>query len=54
MFLLLPWPHGQVLEPGEVLEECEIDLVDGPALNWRNVPKDCGHGYGCFMSLIYR
>src|SRR5262245_56505846 len=53
MFILLHRPSGHILEPGEVLEQREIDLVGGPALNWNTVPKDCGDGYGCFMSLNY-
>src|SRR5438128_340140 len=47
--LRLSRPRGQVLEPCEVFEEREIDLVDGTALNWRSVPKDCGIAYGCFI-----
>src|SRR6266511_4725432 len=43
--LILPHrPRARVLEPGEVLEEREIDLVDRPPLNWRHLPKDCGSG----------
>src|SRR2546427_3944041 len=50
MSMRYPW-HGQVLEPREVLEERKISLADRPSLNWRSVPKDCGNGYGCFISL---
>jgi hypothetical protein len=49
MLILQHWPRGQVLEPGEELEECEIDLGDSPPLNWRDVTNDCGNEYGCFI-----
>src|SRR6266545_1459750 len=51
MLILLYGPRDWVLEPGELLKECKIDLVDRPPLNWRSGPKDCGNGYGCFIVL---